>query len=59
MCVGSVITGWDEGVATMKVGETAELFVPWKYGYGESGHATFQIPPRTDLIFEIKLLGLK
>jgi FKBP-type peptidyl-prolyl cis-trans isomerase len=29
---GQVIRGWDEGVATMKVGELAELLCPPEYG---------------------------
>ena len=54
---GGVIRGWDEGVATMKVGEQARLEIPWQYAYGERGHPGFKIPPKADLVFEIERLA--
>ena len=33
--MGQVIKGWDEGVATMKIGERAKLTCPPDYAYGE------------------------
>lgn len=32
--VGGVIKGWDDGVATMKVGERSRIEIPWAYAYG-------------------------
>ncbi|KAH6631574.1 hypothetical protein F5144DRAFT_547661 [Chaetomium tenue] len=64
--IGRLITGWDEAVLDMRVGEQATLditrlaniIVDSDYGYGEKGFHG-HIPPNADLIFDVHLKAVE
>jgi peptidylprolyl isomerase len=56
--VQQVISGWDQGVATMQAGGQRTLVIPAEHGYGQRG-AGGVIPPGATLIFDVELISFK
>jgi len=56
--VGQVISGWDEGIQLLKVGDKARLVIPSNLAYGSQG-AGGVIPPDATLIFDVELVAVK
>ncbi len=55
---GQVISGWDEGVQLLNVGDRARFVIPSDLAYGERG-AGGVIPPNATLIFDVELVAVK
>lgn len=51
-----VIEGWTKGLVGMRKGGVRKLSIPSAMAYGDQGNG--QIPPRSDLFFEVRLLDL-
>lgn len=56
--VGQVISGWDEGIQLLQVGDKARFVIPSDLAYGSAG-AGGVIPPNATLVFDVELMGVK
>ena len=57
--VGQVITGWDQGLLGMTVGEKRLLVIPAEEGYGKGGFPQWGIPPGGTLEFTLEVLSIE
>ena len=55
---GQVISGWDEGIQRMRIGEKFRFIVPPELAYGKEGFQPV-VPANATLIFDIELLDVK
>ena len=53
-----VISGWDQGVAGMKVGGARTLVIPSDLAYGSRGTGGV-VPPDATLVFDVELLDVR
>lgn len=54
---GEVVKGFDIGVQGMQVGGERRITIPAKLGYGSKSPGK-EIPANSDLVFDLKLLGV-
>jgi hypothetical protein len=57
--VGSVIKGWDQGMAGMRVGGKRILVIPASLGYGVTGSGNSSIPSNAGMVFEVELISVR
>ncbi len=56
--LNQVIEGWTKGVPGMKVGGIRRLIIPAAQAYGANSPSP-NIPPNSDLVFDIELVSIK
>ena len=54
--LSDVIEGWTLALAEMRVGDTAEVLIPYSMAYGMSGSGS--IPPYSNLRFNVRLVDI-
>lgn len=52
---GQMVSGWNEALLQMRVGEKAILFIPSHLAYGENGIKNV-IPANANLVFEVEIV---
>lgn len=53
-----LIAGFKEAMLNMTIGDEARVYIPYYLGYGEAGSPPV-IPPKANLVFDIKLVSIK
>mmetsp|Transcript_20021 Transcript_20021/g.33035 ORF Transcript_20021/g.33035 Transcript_20021/m.33035 type:complete len:165 (-) Transcript_20021:38-532(-) len=60
--LGQVIVGWERGFQQISLNSKATIRIPAELGYGEHGYPDdkggFAIPPNSDLVFDVELVGI-
>lgn len=54
--LNQVIEGWSLAITDMRVGDTAEILIPYAMGYGVNGSGS--IPPFSNLQFNVRLVDI-
>ena len=54
---GEVIEGWEQGLATMKVGGHRRIVVPPSLGFGDE--EVEGVPPGSTLVYDVRMVGLE
>lgn len=54
--LGKLIPAWQVIVPMMRPGDEWDIYVPFQFAYGATGKG--DVPPSTDMVFRIKLLGI-
>ena len=54
----AVISGWDEGISQLRVGDRVRLTIPASMGYGERGISGV-IPGGATLMFDVELVDAR
>lgn len=54
--LGKLIAAWQVIVPMMRPGDEWQIYAPFQYAYGVTGKG--DVPPSTDMVFRIKLLGI-
>ncbi|NND51197.1 MAG: peptidylprolyl isomerase [Flavobacteriaceae bacterium] len=54
-----LVPGFRAAMLNMKVGDKARVFIPSYLGYGPAGWGNGLIPPNTNLIFDLELVGIE
>lgn len=55
---GKFPKGWDIALKGMVIGEVRRITLPYSLAYGLKGNKELNIPPRSNMIYTVKLISL-